>query len=145
MFKSRESKVKIWILALTVGAVSGFLLAVRLNLLTPTKAEYKSEAPHTTVEQALENNFVRVAEEVGPTVVSISTEHTEKNGGPRTYFRFFGDDEFERYFDRFFRDFFGEIPEREYKQYKLDATKMTDEEYINDLINQCYKACCNRA
>jgi len=85
-------------------------------------------------EQALENSFVRVAKEVGPAVVSISTEHTEKVRSGR-YFQFFGDEEFERYFDQFFRDFFGEIPEQEYKQRGLGSGFIIDEEgYI--LTNQ---------
>ena len=129
-----ESKVKIWILALIVGVVGGFLLATRLNLLPSTKAEYESVSSPVINEQVLENSFVKVAKEVGPAVVSISTEHTEKVG-PRNYFHSFGDDEFDRFFGQFFRDFFGEIPEREFKQKGLGSGFIIDEEgYI--LTNQ---------
>ena len=134
----RQNKLKIWILALLIGVFSGFLIAVRLNVLAPTEAEYETPTPvaaPATDEQALENSFVRVAREVGPAVVSISTERTQKVGGPRTYFRFFGDDSFDQYFDDFFRDFFGEIPQREYKQRGLGSGFIIDEEgYI--LTNQ---------
>lgn len=124
----RENKLKAWILALCLGAIGGFLLAVRLNLLPTTKAESETARPTVINEQVLENSFVRVAKEVGPAVVSISTEHTETFGGPRRSFRFFGDDDFEGYFDQFFRDFFGEIPEREYKQKGLGSGFIIDEE-----------------
>ncbi len=133
MIKFKEDKSKIWILALVVGVVCGFILAVRLNLLPTTKAEYKSEVSSITVEQVLENSFVKVAKEVGSAVVSISTEHTEKIGSQR-YFRFFGDDEFERYFDEYLKDFFGDIP-REYTQRGLGSGFIIDQEgYI--LTNQ---------
>ena len=134
MVSFKEDKTKIWILALVVGVVCGFILAMRLNLLPRTLAEYKSTKSQAIDEQALENSFVRVAQEVGSAVVSISTEHTEKIG-PRSYFRFFGDEEFERYFDQFFKDFFGEIPEREYTQRGLGSGFIIDQEgYI--LTNQ---------
>ncbi|MBU3933206.1 MAG: Do family serine endopeptidase [Candidatus Omnitrophica bacterium] len=134
MVRLRKNKVRIWILALVVGAASGFLLAMRLNLLPHTSAEYETAKPAATVEQSLESSFVRVAREAGAAVVSISTEHTQKLGQGRQ-FRFFGDDEFERFFDQFFRDFFGEIPEREYKQKGLGSGFIIDEEgYI--LTNQ---------
>ncbi len=148
MSNYRESKVRIWTFALIVGAAGGFLLAVRLNLLSPTKAESPkaefqkvqtpSPAPQMINTQEWENSFVKVAEDVGPAVVSISTEHTEKLGGsPRTYFRFFGggNDQFDDFFDDFFRDFFPEAPGREYKQRGLGSGFIIDEEgYI--LTNQ---------
>ncbi|MBN2097389.1 MAG: DegQ family serine endoprotease [Candidatus Omnitrophica bacterium] len=138
MFKSQQGKIKIWLLALTVGVAAGLLLAVRLNILAPSKAESEIEvkASPSINAEALENDFVRVAKEVGPAVVSISAEHTEKVG-PRSYFQFFGNDgdEFNQYFDQFFKDFFGEMPQREYKQKGLGSGFIIDEEgYI--LTNQ---------
>ena len=134
MFNFREHQTKIWLLALVAGIVGGFLLATRLNLLPSTKAEYEGRAQAPINEQALESGFVRVAEEVGPAVVSISTEHTERVG-QRSYFHSFGDDQFDRFFGQFFKDFFGEIPEREFKQRGLGSGFIIDEEgYI--LTNQ---------
>ncbi len=131
----RKSKAKIWVLALVVGVVFGFLLAMRLDLLSLSKAEYQPEAAQAINAEALENSFVRVAKDVGPAVVSISTEHTEKLGGPGSYFGLFGDDEFDRFFGQFFRDFFGEIPQREYKQRGLGSGFIIDQDgYI--LTNQ---------
>jgi serine protease Do len=123
----RENKLKIWILALAAGAAAGFLLATRLNLLPLTNAEYETVKPEPLNVQALESSFVRVAREVGAAVVSISTERSQRVGGPRTYFRFFGDDDFGSYFDDFFRDFFGEIPGREYTQRGLGSGFIIDE------------------
>ncbi|UCB57681.1 MAG: Do family serine endopeptidase [Candidatus Omnitrophota bacterium] len=136
MSNLRENKLRIWILALAAGVAAGLLLAVRLDLLPFTKAEYKTAAPEIGVEQPLESSFIRVAKEAGAAVVSISTEHTEKVG-PSRQFRFYGNGsgEFDEFFDQFFKDFFGEIPEREYKQKGLGSGFIIDEEgYI--LTNQ---------
>ncbi len=56
--------------------------------------------------ETLEQAFTRVGEQVGPAVVSISTEQIEQ---VQRYFRvhpFFGDEPF----DEFFREFFGQVP-----------------------------------
>ncbi|MFH0772284.1 MAG: Do family serine endopeptidase [Candidatus Omnitrophota bacterium] len=70
----------------------------------------------------LESAFVQVADEIGPGVVSISTVHTERlsAGG---YMSPFGGDET---FKQFFRDFFGELPEREYQQRGLGSGFIID-------------------
>jgi serine protease Do len=108
---------------------------MRLDLLPLTKAADKNNIESlVSNEEVLENNFVRVAREIGPAVISISTERTQKFGG-HSYMRFFGEDNFDHFFDQFFRDFFGEIPEREYKQKGLGSGFIIDEEgYI--LTNQ---------
>lgn len=135
MSELTSGRIRIWIVALVAGAVGGFILAARLNLLPTTKAEYEDQKPAVINEQKLENNFIKVAREVGPAVVSISAEHTEKIGGSRRYFRFFGNEEMEPFFDDFFKDFFGDFPEREYKQRGLGSGFIIDEEgYI--LTNQ---------
>ncbi len=104
-------------------------------LIVAVGCAFANASSYAIDEQALENSFVRVAKDVGPAVVSISTEHTEKLGGPGSYFGLFGDDEFDRFFDQFFRDFFGEIPRQEYRQRGLGSGFIIDEEgYI--LTNQ---------
>ncbi len=62
------------------------------------------------VAKSLENAFAGVADRVGPSVVAISTMHTAKIRSP---YGGAGDDEM---FRQFFKDFFGDIPEREYMQ-----------------------------
>ncbi|MFH1245641.1 MAG: trypsin-like peptidase domain-containing protein, partial [Candidatus Omnitrophota bacterium] len=127
------------------GVLGGFLLAGQFLPLTAAQSvtgkssapdkQIKSDEETSSVEQALENSFVKVAKEAGPAVVSISTERVEKMSSPRGSFNFFGDDEFEQFFDQYFKDFFGEIPEREYKQKGMGSGFIIDAEgYI--LTNQ---------
>ncbi len=56
--------------------------------------------------ETLEQKFIRVAEHVGPAVVSISAEHTEPVGSRGYSFGTYGDEDF----DQFFREFFGGGP-----------------------------------
>jgi len=63
----------------------------------------------------LEDAIINVAKNAGPAVVSISTEHTQKMQGAKT-FRFntpFGQNDPSR---KFFEDFFNQMPDREFKQ-----------------------------
>jgi serine protease Do len=93
----------------------------------------KPEAGYATAESStLEDAVIKVANTAGKAVVSISTEHTTKlKGGKRYYFQYpyggespFGEDEF---FNRFFDDFFGEAPYREFKQRGLGSGAIIDE------------------
>jgi serine protease Do len=83
-----------------------------------------------TNERDLKNAFVKVAEKVGPAVVSISSERVQKIPGRRQFYfgphgqSPFGDD----FFDDFFRDFFGDMPDREYKQTGLGSGVIIDAE-----------------
>lgn len=109
------------ILVLTVALITGIFL----NFTTSIGAQEKQEAVTSAPPQAeaLQAAFIKVAEDVGPAVVSISTEHTEKVG-PRKFFRPFRDE----FFDEFFRDFFEDVPEREYKQRGLGSGFIIDED-----------------
>lgn len=81
----------------------------------------------------LRTAFVKVADIVGPSVVSISAERVQKAPGVKRYYfgpkgprgqNPFGDD----LFDDFFKDFFGDIPEREYRQMGLGTGVIVDSE-----------------
>ncbi len=66
----------------------------------------------------LEQEFIRVAERVGPAVVSISAEHTEHVGVRGYSFGAYGDEDF----DQFFREFFGGGPlQQEFKRVGLGS------------------------
>ena len=81
-------------------------------------------ANHTTsLAESLEQAFVKVAEQVGPAVVSISTEQIEQ---VQRYYRghpFFGQEPF----DEFFREFFGEMAPREFKRFGLGSGVIIDQ------------------
>lgn len=78
----------------------------------------------------MEDAVITVAETAGKAVVSISTESTSRMPGARRfYFRGpFGESPFGDDFDRFFNDFFGELPDREYKQMGLGSGVIIDPE-----------------
>ena len=79
----------------------------------------------------IQNAFIRVADKAGKAVVTISTERTHKVDFPRSRFRFkgfgspFGDED---PFERFFEDFFGRFPEKEFKQRGLGSGFIIDKE-----------------
>ncbi len=92
----------------------------------------KSETPSSFEGFNMEDAVINVANITGKAVVSISTEHTAKiQGGRRYYFSSpfgespFGDNE---PFRKFFDDFFGELPDREYKQMGLGSGVIIDPE-----------------
>jgi serine protease Do len=81
--------------------------------------------------QSLESAFIRVAEEVGPAVVSIQSERTELISRGMIQSPFGGNNLFEH----FFKDFFGEMPQREHRSLGLGSGIIIDKSgYI--LTNQ---------
>jgi len=79
----------------------------------------------------IQNAFINVANKAGKSVVAISTERTQKVGfsGPSMRFKRFGfgrpfgeEDPFEK----FFEDFFGGLPEKEFKQKGLGSGFIID-------------------
>lgn len=92
------------------------------NMTVPTA----QAAPTSVGAETLEQAFIRVAKEVGPAVVSISTEQIEQ---VQRYYRghpFFGGPGQEP-FDEFFRQFFGEMPpSREFKRFGLGSGVIID-------------------
>jgi len=105
-----------------LGIVAAVMAATQA-VAAPTPAP---AAAGTSAVDALQQAFMDVARRVGPAVVSIAVEHTERGqfrrpgglgGGP--------EDEF---FDRFFSDFFGEMPQREFKSKGLGSGVIIDDE-----------------
>ena len=75
--------------------------------------------------ESLQEAFIRVAEQVGPAVVSISTEQVER---VRQYLRgqpFFGGPSQDP-FEEFFRQFYGEVPGRELRRFGLGSGVIID-------------------
>ena len=73
--------------------------------------------------ESLQNAFIRISQQVGPAVVSISTEQIER---VKEYFRghpSFGNEQFED----FFRQFYGDVPERELHRFGLGSGVIIDE------------------
>lgn len=138
-------------LALLVGLIFGFALALKLDLFSSGKAENLPPAAATSTPSLegfkMEDAVINVSNTTGRSVVSISTEYTKKiKGGRRFYFNYpfgespFGEDDF---FRKFFDEFFGEIPQQEYKQIGLGSgTIINNEGYIltnEHVINEADK------
>jgi len=127
-----KRKRVIFVSALTLGLVLGILITAKFNFSPSTIAEHKPvETVHTAKDHDLqishsiskENAFIKVGKDVGPAVVSISTEHVMKIRQRRPQSPFGRDD----FFDRFFRDFFEEMPDREFRQRGLGSGVIIDE------------------
>ena len=73
--------------------------------------------------EALQAAFIRIAEQVGPAVVSISTEQVERVQQRFRGHPFSGDDQFED----FFRQFYGDAPEQEFRRFGLGSGVIIDE------------------
>jgi len=123
---------RLFLIPLTVGVVIGLAVAMRLDILQAR--ETKPAAIPSLEGYNIEDAVSNVANTVGKAVVSISTERTEHFGGGSRVRRFYfgtpfgenspGGESFRRFFD----DFFGDIPEREYKQMGLGSGVVIDPE-----------------
>ncbi len=114
---------------ISIGVAVGFVISARTNFSNNVQA-VQSDKPGVFVDNGFETAVQRVASRVGKAVVSISVEATEKIptrsfGFGLSPFEQFGEDEFMK---KFFEDFFGEIPEREFKQKGLGSGVIIDEE-----------------
>jgi serine protease Do len=120
----KAHKVFFALTLLVAGMFLGIALVIRTNMDNSVAAlDEKANSPVISDSNvtSLENAFVKVAEKVSPAVVSIVSERTETVGG--ILFSPFEGDEF---FDKFFRDFFGEVPKRKFRSMGLGSGIIVD-------------------
>lgn len=122
----KRTKITFIISGIFIGIIIGLVVAARFDFWGhPIGAvDTAYDISGTTFEHSVE----AVARVVGPAVVSISTEHTEKIAGPRMRRYNFGGPFEDDFFRKFFEDFFGGLPEREYKQSGLGSGVLIDKE-----------------
>ncbi len=127
-----------FVVMLVIGTIIGLVIATRFNISTNADAQKQAtSAVQGMGASDLENAIINVSDRVGKAVVSISTEVTQKTSAGRRFYSqtprrspFFGD-QFggnDDLFNKFFEDFFGEIPEREFKQRGLGSGVIIDSE-----------------
>jgi len=108
---------------LSVGLIG---MLVVLGMGSAALAAPEASAPVGTAAGELQKAFIDVARRVGPAVVSIAVEHTEHLQARR--FGFGGGGPEDEFFDRFFSDFFSQMPEREFKSRGLGSGVIIDPE-----------------
>ena len=129
----KEHKIVLIIILLVISII-WLGLTVKSNILSKSRAVSgrmvaKPGKTAVVLQDApdMQEAFIRVAEAVGPAVVSIVTETTQKIPAQQFYFgpprgRFGGEEA-----EKFFRDFFGgQIPEREFKRQGLGSGIIID-------------------
>ena len=104
-------------------------IVVGMSLAIPLDLEKGPVVSHAMAAKMVPETFTEVAEVVSPAVVNISTEKVVRGGG-RVFRHFQGpspfgeDDPFHDFFERFF----GDRPQREFKQRSLGSGFFVDEE-----------------
>jgi len=123
-------------LALLVGIIIVAIFSLAF-IIVRVRTAHPGEDVLSTVkikgEIALENAFVKIAEKVGPAVVTISTERTRKIRGipsGQLFLQRFGRSapQTQAELEEFFQQFFGYLPERELKQQGLGSGFIIDKE-----------------
>ncbi len=136
-----KKKILFSSLGILVGLAIGLLISVNLNIFSLAQSQEVKQIKEpeklslTAVAVKndsfnLENAVTNVASTAGRAVVSISTEHTTKIKGSKRYrfsqpyenSPFSENDQFRKFFD----DFFGDMPDREYKQRGLGSGVIID-------------------
>lgn len=131
----RSRKIVFGTVFVAFGVLIGLLIAAKLDISPVLQCQSPAaSAPAPSFEgYRMEDAIINVANTSGKAVVSISTEHVSKMPKARRYY--FGtpfggespynsDDPFRSFFD----DFFGALPEREFKQAGLGSGVIIDPE-----------------
>ncbi len=126
----KKNKFVLICFGLLIGVIIGFFISARLNVENHLEsAQLETKSPAATIDTgSFESAISNVATMVGSAVVSISTETVEK---PQQYSRRYSspfgqgvpEDEF---FRKFFGDFFGQMPEREFRSMGLGSGVIID-------------------
>ena len=142
----KTNKIIFALSLIIIGILVGFFLTAKLGFIAEAESQNqgaaikqpatKPIAPPVIMEKIdLTSAVSNVASVTGKAVVSISTEHTTKLKGSRRYY--FGGSPFgggnspfgdEDIFRRFFNDFYGDMPDREFKQRGLGSGVIIDAE-----------------
>ncbi|MBU4473081.1 MAG: Do family serine endopeptidase [Candidatus Omnitrophica bacterium] len=130
----KKNKIVFFALALFMGLLLGIAIAVKLDIFSSVQGQEQGQDIATSSYEgfSMEDAIINVANTTGKAVVSISTEHITKVKGTK---RFYFDTPFggsplgeNDSFRKFFEDFFGDIPDREYKQMGLGSGVIIDSE-----------------
>ena len=104
-----------------LSVIAGLIIAANLNWTNPISA--RGDVPIIGGVPS----FAELAQQVSPAVVNISTVKRVKGGG-RVFDYFMGPRERKNPMDEFFERFFGDTPQREYKQKSLGSGFILDGE-----------------
>jgi serine protease Do len=132
----KAQKIFLGVSLLVTGVIVGLLISVKFSV--PVLAQSQSASKPLgavdpgTAQDGFKNAVVNVAGTTGKAVVSISSERVSQVPGMRRFYygqpyggNSYGDTD---PFRKFFEDFFGEIPEREYRQVGLGSGVIIDSE-----------------
>ncbi len=117
-----------------VGVVLGGLLLGRVDLWSSSAKPAGQQqsflstaqaAPTAGEAEVLQSAFIRIAQQVGPAVVTISTEQIERVKQYMRIHPFFGGQD---PFEDFFRQYYGDVPEREFHRFGLGSGVIIDEQ-----------------
>lgn len=119
--KSRKTFI-MFLLAVLIGFfIVSVVEVLRSSLFVPVGPDVQTASAVSTTEGSrTPMSFADLAEKLKPAVVNISTSKTIKTRGSRSPFR---NSPFDRYFwgDDFFERFFGDVPQKEFKQRSLGS------------------------
>jgi len=121
-------------LSLILGVILLFIAGAMIFRMKRDKAgEASIPVLKVTGEVRIQNVFVNIAKKVGPAVVTISTERIHKieiPPGSQLYLKRFGrgSPESQEELEKFFKQFFGYIPKKQFKQQGLGSGFIIDKE-----------------